>query len=138
MTTKLQSAISQLASSFATEVLNAIRGASLEEILGAQGSAPRGAAAAPARRGRPAKTVAAPAKKARGGRLPRRSPEQLSSAIEQIVGLLKKNKEGLRSEQIQAQLGLAKNEVTRPLVKGLEDGVLKKKGQKRSTTYFAR
>jgi hypothetical protein len=149
MTNALRSQISNLASSFATALLTAIRGASLEDILNETKSTseaprrgpgrPRGptskaqapklpAAKAPARKG--------PARKVKG-RLARRSPGDIAKALEKVVALVKSNKAGLRSEQIRAKLGMDKKEMPRVLKEGLDKKVLKSKGQKRSTTYSA-
>ncbi len=54
-----------------------------------------------------------------------------------VVDHLKKNKNGLRSEQLQKALKLDKKEITRPLEQALGEKKITKKGQKRSTTYFA-
>jgi hypothetical protein len=43
----------------------------------------------------------------------------------------------MRSEEIQKSLGLDKRELPRVLRTGLEKKVLRSKGQKRATRYFA-
>jgi hypothetical protein len=136
----LRSALSELASSFTDSVLEAIRTASIEELL-AQTSMNTGA------NGRRARSVAAPAPKAAAparasraassGRLPRRSDEEINAALDGVVALVKKNREGLRAEQIRATLGLQPKELPRILKQGLSSKKLKSKGQKRATTYFA-
>src|SRR5262249_33742302 len=125
--------IEHLATGFAESVLAAIRHASLEEILGESG------------RGRPAATTKAVASKApararrgRGGRLARRSPDEIAKVIDAIVGALAKEKGGLRSEQLQQVLGLDKKEITGPLNEALAGKKIRKTGQKRATTYFAK
>ena len=136
----LKSTISSLADSFAASVLAAIRSASLEEILA-------GGGAAPAKRGpgRPRKTDGAapaaapkPAPRGKGGRLARRSPSDIEHIVGLIVGKLGEHKTGLRSEQLQKELRLDKKEITGPLNQALAEKKITKKGQKRSTTYFAR
>jgi hypothetical protein len=140
----LKNRISVLAEEFSAGVLAAIRSASLDEILA-------GGSVAPAKRGpgRPPKSnggatesaKAAPTKpapKTKGGRLARRSPEQIAEVIESIVGALKKSKDGMRSEQIQKVLKLDKKEIFGPLNEALEGKKITKKGQRRATTYFAR
>jgi hypothetical protein len=52
-----------------------------------------------------------------------------------VVALVKSSKVGLRAEQIREKLGLEPRELLRVLTEGLEKKVLKKRGQKRSTTY---
>jgi hypothetical protein len=138
--TTLKSKIASLADSFAAGVLAAIRSSSLEEILSGGGSAP-------ARRGpgRPRKADAVetaetpkPAKRGKGGRLARRSPADIERVVALIVGKLGEHKAGLRSEQLQKVLKLDKKEITGPLNQALAAKKITKKGQKRSTTYFAR
>jgi hypothetical protein len=134
----LRSSLSDLASAFADSVLAAIRGASLDELLAESG--------APAKRGpgRPKGAVtgarkASPAsgRRSKSGRLPRRSAEDIAAELGKIVALVKKNKEGLRAEQIRVELGLQAKELPRILKEGLASKSLKSKGQKRATTYFA-
>jgi hypothetical protein len=55
-----------------------------------------------------------------------------------IVTLVKKHKDGLRAEQIRAELDIAKKEWARPLGLALASKKLAKKGEKRATTYFAK
>lgn len=140
----LRSTIESLASHFATSVIGALRGASLDELLDVAhgtagvGSRPRGrvvaaaametSAAKPARAGRP---------RGRGGRLGRRSATDIADMIEAIVQLLQKNPSGLRAEQIRESLGVEAKELPRPLADALEQNRVTKTGQKRATTYFA-
>ena len=139
----LQTQIAALADTFASSVLAAIRSASLEEILSEEG---RGA---PAKRGpgRPRKLqggggqvapVAAPkaAPKGKGGRLARRSAQDIEKVIGLVLTALGKHKAGLGSEQIQKTLGLSKKEIVGPLTQALAAKKISKKGQRRSTTYF--
>jgi hypothetical protein len=131
----LRSTLHDLANSFASSVLQAIRGASLEELLGeAGGGARRGP-------GRPPKSTAGATASTtpRGrkpGRLARRSPEQIAKALDQVIALVKSKKDGLRAEQIRAALKMQSKEMPRVLQEGLAKKKLKAKGQKRATTYF--
>jgi len=134
----LQSTLQSLAASFAEEVVRAIQGSSLQELLGEvsgpKGRAPimpRSAGAAPARAGR-----AAAAPKRSSGRLKRRSPDDIMATLERIVTLLKSNPEGLRAEQIRKELDVEAKELPRPLAEGLSAKTLRKKGQKRATVYY--
>ena len=144
MTNSLRSHISDLASTFASAVLTAIRGSSLEDILAettSSGEAPR---RGPGRPRRSATAVAAPkptrtatpARKAKG-RLARRSPADIAKALEKVVALVKSSKAPLRSEQIRQKLGMDRKEMPRVLQEGLTKKALKSKGQKRATTYSA-
>jgi hypothetical protein len=142
MPTTLKSEIEKLAETLAAGVLAAIRGASLEELLGERGtkSVKRGP-------GRPPKTTRGGGgqpdplrrpKKGKGGRLARRSPSDIQHVIGLIASELGRHKEGLRSEQLQKALKMEKKEITGPLNQALAEKRISKKGQKRATTYFAR
>lgn len=139
----LKNRINALAEELTLGVLAAIRSASLEELLAEGGRASTSrAASAPARAESAA--AAAPARgrgkrpAAKGGRLPRRSPEQIAEVVESIVGALKKTKTGMRSEQLQKLLKLDKREISGPLNEALAGKKITKKGERRATTYFAR
>lgn len=130
----LHTTISRLAETFARDILAAIKSASLEDISALSGGGARGG------RPRAAAPAAAPAQEKRGGRRGkrgRRSSADLQGTIDAIVKALSKASEGLRSEQLQKTLGLAKKDVVRPLQLALQQKAIKKKGQKRGTTYFA-
>jgi hypothetical protein len=138
----LRSEISALAAGFADAVLAAIRSASLEELLSEHEGAPRRGPGRP--RGRAAKPApAAPRPSARrakvaGGRLARRSPADIEKALGLVVAALKATKgKGLRSEEIQKSLELDKRELPRVLKTGLAKKLLRSRGQKRATQYFA-
>lgn len=138
MSTSLQNTITQLASTFAEEVLKSLRAMSLEEILAAtqsNGGARRPGRPAAAPKAAPHAAKAAPAAAAKGRR---RTPDDVAGAVDAIQSLLRKHKGGLRSEQLRAMLGFAKNEMPRTIAQALETKKIKKTGQKRSTTYFAR
>jgi hypothetical protein len=138
----LRNQIQTLAETFTDGILAAIRSASLEELLAGEPSAKRGA-------GRPATTAGGggqpdplstprAAKRGRGGRLARRSASDIEHVVGLIVAKLGEHKAGLRSEQLQKVLKLDKKEITRPLEQALAARKITKKGQKRSTTYFAK
>ena len=139
----LRSSLNDLAVSFTSAVLAAIRSANLDDLLAEtrtnRPAAPARRAAASSGNGKAASAPvkAAPAAARSGGRLRRRSPEEISGILDSIVGLLKKNRTGLRAEQIRAELGLQAKEMPRVLKEGLATQKLKSKGQKRATTYFA-
>jgi hypothetical protein len=147
MAASLRSTIDALAAQFASGVLAAIRSASLEEILAEAGGR---SAPAPARRvagqSRASRAVAASAKVpaarttrakfGKGGRLARRSAEDIDKMVDRIVALLEKNPEGLRAEQIRDGLGVLSKELPRPLAEGVKQKRFAKKGEKRATTYF--
>ena len=129
----LHSAIHDLAQSFTSAVLDAIRAASLDDlhVNGAWVGRPR-----TARGSARAAPLHTPARK-QAGRLPRRSHEEIAKTLDQVVGLVKASKTGLRSEEIRAALELDKREMPRVLGHGLQKKRLKSKGQKRGTVYSA-
>jgi hypothetical protein len=131
MSNSLRSAIDAAAAVFTNSILAAIRSTSLEELLAQTGGAGRRAGAAEAGAAR-----ASAGRKP--GRLKRRSAADIDRALEQVVGLVKKSKTGLRAEQIRAQLGMQSKEMPRILKEGVAKKHLRTKGQKRATTYFAR
>jgi hypothetical protein len=137
----LRQTLNGLAASFAAEVLEAIRGASLEDLVAQHSAGGRRAAArAPVANGgaaRTAEVASAPrAARGRGGRLARRSSGDIAGVIQRIVGIVQQSPKGLRAEQIRQKLGLEAKELPRPLREALEAGKLAKSGEKRATTYF--
>jgi hypothetical protein len=84
-------------------------------------------------RGRPAKVVAAP--KRRAGE--KRTPQQLGQITEQVFGYIKANG-GQGVEQIAKALGTSTKELTLPIRKLLGEKKIGSKGQKRATRYFPR
>jgi hypothetical protein len=136
----LRSALNELASSFTDSVLEAIRSASIQELMAQTGHSTGGNGRRSRSAASPAPKAPAPAKASRtttSGRLARRTDEEISTALDGVVALVKKNREGLRAEQIRSELGLQPKELPRILKQGLSTRKLKSKGQKRATTYFA-
>jgi hypothetical protein len=139
MPTSLRSRLNDLAATFSARVLDAIRGASLEELVSdSAGRKTSGVRAAGNATSIPRAGAAAPTPRRRSGRLSRRSAGDIEQAIDRIVGLLRDNPSGLRAEQIRKKLGLQAKELPRPIKAGLETGRFAKAGQKRATTYFVR
>jgi hypothetical protein len=127
----LRTSLESLAATFASDLVRAIQASSLEEL--------RTEVVGGAKRGRPA-AVGTPqraTKRAGGRRLNRRSAEDIAATLDRIVGVLKKHQGGLRAEQIRKTLQMQAKEMPRVLAEGLGKRKLKKKGQKRATTYFA-
>lgn len=129
MPTAFRSQLASLADSFASSVLDAVRSTSLEELLSGTGAG--------SKRGRPATAAIKPARQKGSGRLRRRSPADIEKAVNHVVALVKGQREGLRAEQIRARLHMEPKEMPRVLAEGLAKRKLRKKGQKRATTYFA-
>jgi hypothetical protein len=138
----LRSTINDLAHSFASSVLAAVRGASIQDLLAETGGAPRRGPGRP--RGTSTKTTSKTSRDTlpfratkHSGRLARRSPADIAKTLAQVVALVKTKKAGLRSEEIRKALKLDVREVPRVLQEGLSTKKLKSKGQKRATTYSA-
>jgi hypothetical protein len=140
----LNSKLQDLARSFAEQVVETIRGASLQELVSSGGESSAG-------NGRSTRVIAggggggqpdplsAPSKpKGKSGRLPRRSAEEIAKTLEKIVLLVKTHKGGLRAEEIRSKLGMQAKEMPRILKEGLAKKKLASKGQKRATTYTAK
>lgn len=138
MPISLRSSLNHLASSFADAVLAAIRGSSLDELLAETGGGTpkRGPGRPKAATTIVKPTASAVPRSSKAGRLPRRSVEDIAKLLGEIIAVVKRNKEGLRAEQIRAELGLQAKEMPRILKEGLGTKKLKTKGQKRATTYF--
>jgi hypothetical protein len=130
----LRSQLTDLASSFTDAVIDALRTTSLQELLSeSSGGRIQSTRMDAAPKATP-KTVRPPSP----GRLPRRSANDIAAELDRIVNLVQKHKDGLRAEQIRAELGLQAKELPRVLKEGLSARKLRSKGQKRATTYFAK
>jgi hypothetical protein len=71
------------------------------------------------------------------GRSPRLSAEDVSTALDQVVALLKGRERGLRAEEIRKELGKEPREMQRVLKEGLRRKTLKAEGRTRWTVYTA-
>ncbi|HEY8077010.1 MAG TPA: hypothetical protein VIF62_22940, partial [Labilithrix sp.] len=129
----LRNTIEGLAAQFASSIIGALRGASIEEIstvlsgVAARGR-PRGRPAAQPRAEAPAASRGV--RRGKGGRLLRRTPDEIGKMLDNIADLLGKHPQGLRAEQIRSSLGCDPKELPRPLADGLKEGRLTKTGQK--------
>lgn len=140
MPTPFQSALAEISEEFAQRVIELVRSALVAELGNLtlpDGPAPavRARAAAPKRAARRAAPKAASKAAPKAARLERRTSESIAKTLDDIAALLQKQP-GLGSEEIQKTLGLARNEVGRPIALGLSSGVLHKTGEKRATKYF--
>jgi hypothetical protein len=136
----LRSQLDALAVMFATQIIAALQGASLHELVSADGgTVGNGRRARVARGGgQPDPLSAAPKRAGKNGRLRRRSDEEIAAALNKIVLLVKTHKEGMRAEEIRSKLGMLSKEMPRILKEGVANKKLTTKGQKRATTYFAK
>lgn len=122
--TTLEKKLQAHALAFANSIVAALKGARIDELVSMrrEGGTPTGRTA--------------PVRTRKGGRLARRSVDDITTTIDAIVALVKKHPQGLRSEEIRATLGLDRRELPRPLADGLRSGALTKKGEKRATIYL--
>jgi hypothetical protein len=131
----LRSTLSDLATNLASQIIDVLCGTSLEELRRERGGrSERGP-------GRPPKSAWSGASKSssatKSGRLHRRSTKEIAAALDEVVGLVRKHKNGLRAEEIRKALKLDVREMPRVLKEGLATKKLKAKGRKRATTYTA-
>ncbi|MBX3203989.1 MAG: hypothetical protein KF764_02910 [Labilithrix sp.] len=117
---KLQAHIAMIAA----EIVESLKGATLQELLSSSA-------------GPKAKSTKAPTMRGSGsGALGRRTPEEIEETMLQIAALLGSNPSGLRAEQIKDLLNMEAALLARPIEVGLDSGQIVKTGQKRATTYF--
>lgn len=140
MPISLQSALALISDEFAQKVFEVIRTAFVAELSHVSAST-RAAPVARVEAAPPNSTAAkvvrvGPKAAAKRGRLERRSSESIARSLDGIVALLRR-KPGLRSEEIQKTLGIARNEIARPIALGISTGALRKSGEKRATKYSA-
>jgi hypothetical protein len=122
----LQATLQSIAADFSKQIIQALRGASLDDLAAVSAGGRQTAS-------KKSNGVSPIAKKS--GRLGRRSMDDIQRALDRIVVLLTSHPEGLRAEQIREQLGLDRRELPRPIEMGLSRGALSKSGQKRATVY---
>jgi hypothetical protein len=136
----LQSQLQDLARTFAEQVLATLQGASLHELVLADGgTVGNGRQARGGGGGGQPDPLAAPRKRmGKPGRLRRRSDEEIAAALNKVVLLVKTHKDGMRAEEIRSKLGMQSKEMPRILKEGVAHKKLTTKGQKRATTYFAK
>jgi hypothetical protein len=121
----LKNEINELATTFAHDLLKALRGASLEDIISETRPGHVKRAPSPTR-----------ATRARGGRLARRTAKDIEKLAEQIVALVISNEDGINAESLRAALKVERKELPRPLAMALSSKKIRKRGVKRATTYF--
>jgi hypothetical protein len=136
----LHTQLNQLASSFTQAVIQAIREVSLDELVAETGGLkgmPRGQVAKSSRGGRAPRRETGPSQRSGRRRLKRRSHDDIQKALGEIVHLVENRPRGMRAEQIRSELGMQAKEMPRILSEGLATRKLRKRGQKRATTYYA-
>jgi hypothetical protein len=146
MANDIKDRITQASQTFVNDIVSIFANAFANTASGLADSKPgRGAAKQAAAKpvkgkpGRPAKAAKAqPAPKAESGKRVRRTEADLAKMGEDVVKLLQKNKGGLRMEAINAELGTDTKTLMRPMMKLFEDNRIRKEGERRATTYFAK
>jgi hypothetical protein len=135
----LRNQIDRLAAQFAGQIIDALRGASLDDLLAIAGTggASRGRGRPSGGGGHAGGLDLGGSRRGRGGRLGRRTADDIGKMVDGIVDLLSRSSGGLRAEQIREALNVEAKELPRPLADALKAGRISKSGQKRATTYFA-
>lgn len=118
----LNQTIQSLAQNFASELVVAVRGMSLDEVLGVTGSK------APASTPRAASGKATPGKRGRPAKL----------TVDAIVAVLKQHKDGLRSEHLRKALGAQRGPLRYGVKKAIAEKRVGMRGTKNTAVYFAR
>lgn len=138
----LKTTIQSLAEEFAQNVIAALRGASLAELTELGGSAPRATVGTRRARPAPAGTPREAAPTRVGSRIPRtrkgarRDAASMQRIVDVIIAAVAKRPDGLRSEDLQRELGVRKKDLVRPIQIALDRKTLRKTGIKRATRYF--
>ena len=123
----LQTTINELASRFAHDLLAAIRGTSLDEIIAETHGTTH------VKRGRRAAGFVATS---RPGKRVRRTEADLKKLTDKIVALVASKKAGINAEGIKAALKVERKELPRPLAMALSAKKIRKSGKRRATLYF--
>jgi hypothetical protein len=136
----IRSAVEAAAADFVEAIMAIFNDVSLDDLAAERsgGARPRKTSGITPSMAKALKATSIGRPKKKGARLARRSPEQIAEIVGRVVGLLKKNKDGLRSEQIRAELAMAAKEMPRVLQEGLDSKKMRKRGEKRATVYFAK
>jgi hypothetical protein len=135
----LNESLQALTAAFVDNIVAAISGASIDEILGTAGTH-----SATVKEPKTVRRTALIAKTSKVGmaskasakedRLPRRSLDQINEVVEDVARLLKSGP--MRAEEIRDALNLDRREIPRVIKLGLDTKQIKiLSGQKRSTTY---
>jgi hypothetical protein len=119
--TTLNDQLNQIAQEFTARIVATIRNASFSEVAGMNVT----------------NTPIVPAPKKGPGR-PKASASTGGGSITQaaLTKFVEKNPQGVRAEAVREHFNLDKAVVAKVLKKALAEGLLRKEGQKRATTYF--
>ena len=129
-----QAEIQKLVDGFVTQLGELWRRAAIDSLTGLD--AGRGRGGRGARGGGGGGSVAGVSLGRVRGRGAKRTADELDQLADSFVEYVRANP-GLRIEQINKELGTSTKDLALPIRKLVADGVIKTKGKKRSTTYFA-
>lgn len=123
----LHARLNELAAAFVSEVIAAVRTASVADLMGVR----------PERNGTPARTARTSRRAVRpttAGRQ-RRSSADLDQAVAEVAALLRSRGTPMRSEEIQRVLQMDRRAMPLVLRRGVEGGALAFKGERRARVY---
>ena len=139
----LQNTIEHLASTFLTNVVEAIRNASLVELSALGAAAPRSTVAAPARAKAPATRPAASVRPVASQARPVASPARpgavgvdIEKYLAKLLGLLGTTWNGAQGGELRNELGLSKGQFLRVAAAGMAMGKIRREGERRGIHYF--
>ena len=131
---RLHATINELASQISHDLVRALRGASLDDIIAEtsrshvrhQTRSPQAAGTRP-----------------KNGKRTRRSADQLQQLANHIIALVLKHPKGIKAEELKRAMGVAPGNVgakvfTKPLAVALASKKISKRGKRRATVYTAR
>ena len=124
-----------LVDQFVEDISSLVRESALEAVEEVLGQAQGRAARAPRPAGKPKAASRSKARRAKGGRRIRRSPEQMEEIGNAVLKYVKANP-GQRLEEIGVGMETDTHDLKRPIFLLIEAGALKTTGQKRGTKYF--
>ncbi len=122
----LQTAIEALSQQFSRDMLELLKNASMSDIANLAAAHPH----APIGRVTSTRLPAPPP--------PRTPPKQNGAPAHSLVSLLKQRTQGMRAEELRLELDVDRPTVVKLITAALEEGLIKKKGEKRATTYYAK
>jgi hypothetical protein len=136
----LQSQLENLASEFINSLIGALRSAPIDEIIELQGAADAAAPSAPRRRGAAPKAQtrrAAPATAKPTGRRHRASAVEVQAQKKLALDTAKTLKPGFSKGEAMAKAG-SKVDLGRALTLLVQEGKLRKQGERRMTRYWVK
>jgi len=119
-----QTEMNRVVAGFVAQITELARRAAIDTLEASLGRSGRGRGSALSLGGRPR------------GKGAKRTSDELDKLSDAFVDYVRANP-GMRVEQINKELGTSTKDLALPIRKLIAEGVIKAKGQKRSTTYFA-